>query len=373
MGDPIFTRHSFTTETERRGISFESDGRASKSVAEKAARQAATTKKLHPSVDPATEPIHRSLLRFSPYEDKFRVTVGLPVPIESTGDVTGSMGDNVQIMLGVLPQTYELISKVLPGCDPQLSLGIFGDEVDDFIMSRPQFEMTAEKIVEYCANLFSSGSGGDYPEDPQYSVYAAAYLTDAYINKIGLKGYHFLITDAPMHGTVYKRNLRRIFGDQVFDAVRDNGFDLPDTPAVEQLFADMKKIFHAFILLVDSNANDFWSSYYDGAHIVQIDSTKYLPQVEAAIIGLTEATLEPAELKQFLIDTQVPAAEAEKLARKLLRVEYGAQRKLEEASGYKLPQKGDIFDHKTDLQPSGHIDEEKEETPIENASSGTWL
>ena len=35
MGDPIFTRHSFTTETERRGISFESDGRASKSVAEK--------------------------------------------------------------------------------------------------------------------------------------------------------------------------------------------------------------------------------------------------------------------------------------------------------------------------------------------------
>lgn len=376
MGDPVFTKYSYESETKKRGISFESDGRASRTVAERAAQQARSTKKLDPSVDPATEPIHRSLVRFNPYGEQFRVTVGLPVPIESTCDVTGSMGDNVQIMLGVLPQTYGLISKVLPGCDPQLSLGIFGDTVDEYIMSRPQFEMTAEKIVEYCSHLFSSGSGGDAPEDPQYAAYAAAYLTDAYINRIGLKGYHFLITDAPMHGSLYASDLKRVFGNKVFDYVRDNGFEeiskIHSTSDMTRVFNDLNKRFHAFLLMVDNEPMSCWRDVYDESHIIRIDSTKYLPQVEAAIIGLTEATLEPADLKDFLKDAQVPASAAEKLVRQLLHVKYGAQRELEEASGLKIPKKGDIFNSKTDLQPCGHINEE-EDTPIENGSSGTWL
>ncbi len=375
MGRDLFTSYDFKRSTAASGVKFESDGRASRDVAKKAQQQAAECKKLHPSVDPAVQPIHRSLIRFEPHNDQFRVTVGCPMPIESTCDVTGSMGENVQIMFGVLPQTYELISKVLPGYDPQLSLGIFGDVCDGFIMSRPQFEMTADKIVGYIKHLFSSGSGGDADEDPQYAAYGAAYLTDAYVNRIGLKGYHFLITDAGMHNNLTERNLKRVYGESVFDAVRDNGHEdvakKHNFYDASSVFKDMQKKYHAFLLMAERSVGYYYSDVYDDNHIIQIGSTRYLPQVEAAIIGLTEGTLEPAELEQFLTDNQVHKSEVLMLVRQLLKVPYAAQRELEEKSKYKIPVKGDLFASKTDLQPCGHVADEDEK--VETGSSGTWL
>lgn len=376
MGRNTFTSVDYGASVRARGVTFEGDGRASSTVAKRAQQQAKNDKRLHPSVDPATAPIHRSLIRFEPYGDQYRVTVGCPMHIESTCDVTGSMGENVQIMFGVLPQTYDLISKVLPGYDLQLSLGIFGDTCDEYIMSRPQFEMTADKIVEYCSHLFSSGSGGDFPESPQYSVYGAAYLTDAYINRIGLKGYHFLITDASMHNTLTESNLRRAFGDSVFDEVRNNGHEkvantLNYRTTVE-VFKDMHKIYHAFLLMVDADLRGHYSDYYDDSHMIRIGSTRYLPQIEAAIIGLTEATLEPSELRTFLLANQIPRSETDVLVNQLLKIPFGAQRALEEASGCKIPKKGDIFAHKTDLQPCGFASEDDTDEVI-NGSSGSWL
>ncbi|MDO4507802.1 MAG: hypothetical protein Q4B65_00180 [Candidatus Saccharibacteria bacterium] len=390
MGDRIFTEYDFEKETTKREISFErtetGEVRASETVAKKAQQQAEEAGGLHPSVDPAVQAIHRSLIRFEPYEDKFRVTVGCPIPIESVCDVTGSMGENVQIMFGVLPETYELISKALPGCDPQLSLGVFGDVVDGYVLERPQFEMTAEKIVEYCSHLFSSGNGGDGPEDPQYAVFGAAYLTDAYINRIGLKGYHFLVTDASMHGDLTTRTLKRIFGEDVLDLTKENGHEQDITEIMEKnhsydmvkLHKDLNQLFHAFLIVIDrGSAQACWQEVYDENHIIYLGSTRYLPQVEAAIIGLTEATIEPSEVEKFLINAQVPNDSAKILTRQLLGIPYGEQRKLEQKSGYVLPKKGDLFATKTELQPCGFADEDadgdvatdNDETP----SSGEWL
>ncbi|MDO4611988.1 MAG: hypothetical protein Q4B29_00795 [Candidatus Saccharibacteria bacterium] len=402
MGKNIFTHYSYAAETKKREISFEhsSSGevRASKTVAEKARQQATETNKLDPSVDPAVQAIHRSLIRFEPHGEKFRVTVGCPMNIESVCDVTGSMGENVQIMFGVLPETYDLIAKALPGYDPQLSLGVFGDVVDDYVLMRPQFEMTAEKIVEYCSHLFQSGTGGDSPEDPQYAMYGAAYLTNAYVNRIGLKGYHFLITDAPMHGTLSLSTLKRVFGHNVLELVAENNHqDAAEVAAIDpaikglcnaalegltgreirdlemgQLHQDLSKIYHAFLIMVGDQSYDCWKELYDKNHTIHIGSTRYLPQVQAAIIGLTEATIEPCDIEQFLVNSQVPKNQAQELTRQLLKVPYGEQRRLEETSGLKIPKKGDLFASKQDLQPCGFIDDDVA-NKVEDVPSGTWL
>jgi len=156
-----------------------------------AERQAKITGKLNPLVDPSTYGvIRRSLLRFEQREDGLLVVaVGTPIPIETRVDTTGSMGHNVEVALEVLPNMYEFCQDVLPGYDLQIATGIFGDVCDNFVLCRPQFEMVADKIVQQLTLMVPEHGGGDSPEDPHYGLFGAAYLTDAYINRIGLKGY----------------------------------------------------------------------------------------------------------------------------------------------------------------------------------------
>jgi hypothetical protein len=48
-------------------------------------------------------------VRFDPRpDDLWTVTVGLPVPMETRLDTTGSMGHFVDVALEVLPNTYDL-------------------------------------------------------------------------------------------------------------------------------------------------------------------------------------------------------------------------------------------------------------------------
>ena len=359
MGRDTFTSYSFETAAASKGISFErhEDGtRSAKSrVTHEAEQRSRNTGKLDPAVDPAVMVIRRSLPRFEEQSDgRFMLTVGCPMDVESTCDTTGSMGDNVQTMINVLPETYGLISEVLPGYDPQLALGIFGDKVDRFIINRPQFEMTAEKIVDYVTKLVPEGNGGDGPEDPQYAIFGAAYLTDTYTNKLGLKGYHFLITDAPMHRERLDPNLiERVYGENVWKDLADNGFpkitrsNLPD---YDDMFEALHNRAHAFMIALDG-ADRHFTDCYDVAHRVNICDTACLPAIEAAIIGLTEGTLQPMKIRDFLKNHQVSAENIHAAMPGLNHVILAAQRKLEQASGNIIPKKGDIFASKTELQP----------------------
>jgi len=360
MGRETFSRSSYS-ET-RRSLGITHDVK----VTAKAERQAQETGKLAPTVDPAHDVIRRSLMRFdkSP-SGGWIVTVGVPIPLESEVDTTGSMGNNVDISMKNLPDTYELAAEMLPGCDPQLAMGIFGDVLDRFVFQRPQFEMTAKAIVGYLKDMVPEREGHDLPEDPQYGLFAAAYLTNAYINRIGLKGYHFCVSDATAHNYFDMRNLRRVFGDDVLTHVNANvtecyGQNKHFTEArieslkIGDVAKDLLTLSHAFFLQVESDeyVSSFWREIYGAERVIVIPTTRHLPQVQAAIVGLTEGTLSINDTAGWLRQHKVGERMAGELTDQLAKIPLGAQEILRAKLERPLPKAGDIFKSKTDLWPT---------------------
>lgn len=361
MGHDLFSKTEYHRALGSLGIS-----KSSGPVTAKAEQQARHTGKLRESVDPAVDVIRRSLMRFDPRPGGgWLVTVGVPVPFETTTDTTGSMGKNVDIAMHNLPDTYALVAEMLPGYDLQMALGIFGDTADKFILQRPQFEMTAEKIVSYLADMVPERDGDDFPEDQHYGLFAAAYLTDAYINRIGLKGYHFCVSDAYAHNWFSMGDLKRVFGNSVLDYVNENvkrnfGENKFFTPeqieslSIREVVQDLLKISHAFFLQVKDNVSthSFWSEIYGENRIISIPDTHCLPQVQAAIVGLTEGTLTLENTEEWLTKHGVEKYTAASLTKSLSKIPIGAQELLRANLKRPLPKMGDVFSEKTDLWPA---------------------
>ena len=366
MGRLVFSRETYAESRRERGVESDHD------VTRKGEQQVKKTGKLSPLVDPAIDTLRRSMLRLDATEDgKWEVTVGCPMDIEVSVDSTGSMGDNVDRAMAALPRTYELCAAMLPGYDPQLALGFFGDVCDEFVLNRPQFEMEADKIVGYLSEMNPERNGGDVSEDPQYSMFASAFLTSAFTNKIGLKGYYFMCTDAPMHGTIYADVLERIFGEKLWQALKDNGYDFNHLcrPDMEETIKELLKKKHAFVLSID--ADNYYRQYFDG-RIIPLRSTDYLPEFESAIIGITEGVLEPEEVEDYLKSVKVPKKDINKALDALLSLPFGAQRELEQQNNIYIPKAGDIFEKKTDIKPIAVHSETKNTEPEEDETS-VWL
>lgn len=314
-------------------------------VTKEAEYHAQQTGQLNEIVDPAINPVRRSMIRLDPHQKKWIVTVGCPMDIEVSCDTTGSMGGEVDTEMAVLPELCTDVAKVLPGYDPQLCLGIFGDVVDKFVMCRPQFEMEAPKIVQYLKEMAPQRGGGDSPEDPQYSMFARAYLTDAYTNKIGLKGYHFIVTDATCHYSIDRSQIKRIFGEDIFNTELQNMSG--SIPTLRQVVADLKQKTHQFILTLDSySAADFWSDLCGADSVIKIDSTKQLPAVISTIIGLTEGTLDLADVTRH-----VKGKLDYNIIRQFSKIPIGAQAELRHMMPHPVPKVGDIFMSKNDIWP----------------------
>lgn len=349
-----------------RGVEHDRD------VTRKGEQQARKTGKLSPLVDPAIDALRRSMLRLDPTADgKWEVTVGCPMDIEASVDSTGSMGDNVDRAMSALPRTYELCASMLPGYDPQLALGFFGDISDNFVLNRPQFEMEADKIVGYLSEMNPERDGGDYPEDPQYSMFAAAFLTSAFTNKIGLRGYYFMCTDAPMHGNISPDTLERIFGKGVWDALKENGYDFSrqNYPTMKEVVRELKDKKHAFVLALDDVGHEYYKYFKE--KIIPLESTDYLPEFESAIIGITEGMLEPEEVEEYLAERGVPSEDIEAALDALLSLPFGAQRELEQLNSVYIPKLGDIFENKTDIRPTNKREDTTSEEP--KSESSAWL
>ena len=292
MGSQTFSYTGYVSARKSRGITSDTH------VTHAAERTVFHSGKLMQSVDPAMGGVvRRSLMRFNARDDgMWTVTVGCPIHIESLCDTTGSMGTNVDTAMRVLPDTYACAAEMLPGYDPQLTLGIFGDFEDRFILQRPQFEMEAQKIVDYLADMAPERRGaGNHGEDPEYGLFGAAYLTDAYDNRIGLKGYHFCITDEPVHDRFDVDNLKRVFGENVFQHLKSNGHEMSERDIyalkTQDVVRDLLRQSHAFVLLLKGVYKDTvpqWQSIYGAERVIQIPDTAYLPQIQGAIIGLTE-------------------------------------------------------------------------------------
>ena len=273
------------------------------------------------------------------------------------------MGGNVDKALKVLPDLYELAAKMLPGCDPHLAIGIFGDIADDFVLCRPQFEMTAAKIVEQMTMMVPERAGADFPEDPHYGLFGAAYLTAAYVNRIGLKErFDFTVSDAPARHHLDAGTIKRVFGKDVYDTVAANGHQINANAILDtkDVVRDLLSQAHAFFLQVsdryyggyhDDYTTSFWTEMFGPERVVQLPRIELLPQVQASIIGLTHGTLSLQELEPFLRESGVTGRDADAIVRSVANIPIAPRTEEEERIFAAVPKAGDVFRTKEDLWP----------------------
>jgi len=334
-------------------------------------------KGLDPLVDPkGYGGIRRSISRMDKQGDHFVLNVGWAMLTELRFDTTGSMGGNVDLAFQALPRRYKLLKEVerapLARYDLQAINSIFGDVSDNYVLCRSQAEMGA-KIAEQLRLMVPEKQGGDTPEDPHYGLFGAAYLTAADIVRRGLKSYDFTVTDAPARDRLSSSVLTRVFGDEVFDWVKANGHDIKksNVPTTKEVVQDLLEIAHAFLIQVGTTeeTTEFWTNVYGSERIVTISSVRHLPEVEAAIIGLTEGTLDLQGLESFLVDeAELSEAEAARIKIAVSGIPIGAQAAL---PGFKdVPLKGARFAKKGDLWPIGFTEGGKPD-PAAKKAGGT--
>ncbi len=332
---------------------------------------------LDPLVDPKglphLGPVRMSLPRMSEVNGVWQLTRGLPMSVETLLDTTGSMGNNVELAFDALPHDYALLtegeSPVLARYDPQIATAIFND-VDDgrspwgetAVLARSQYEM-AEKIAQQMAMLPQGKNGSaNGKEDPQYGLFAAAYLTDPRILKWGLKPYHFTVSDEPIGTNFEPEWLRKLFGDDVFDKIRENGFELgsdfhPDLVTVVKTLGERA---HRFFLEVpgwsgepgseSDHVYQQWSELYGPSHVVILPgSTEHLHFVKAVIIGLTEGVLDLQSVVPYLLDHGLAVRDAEAILDAVAHIDVGAQSRREGFGS--IPLAGAYFRSKNDLVP----------------------
>jgi len=331
---------------------------------------------LDPNVDPKVKMIRRSLPRYTQLENGlWKLNFGVPMPKKTAFDTTGSMGGNIRMAFNALPLTYDLLSQgPLKRYDLQEANGAFDDRRDKYIVRATQFEM-GKKIPEQLTLIEPLHGGDDIPEDPEYSLFLDAYLSDLFINRYGLLGYNFLVTDAPGRGGKISHELLiRVFGEEVYAKVKENGHQInqQDLPDVKQIVDDLKKKFHAFMLQIeeDQAVNNFWVKAYGRDRVIVIPDASYLPYVQYAVIGLTEGTLQLQTLEKLLIDAGCRSREAAFITRAVAKIPIGAQAKLPNFK--KIPGDGALFKNKHDLWPIDTEDAEDDvdvEKPVEKPAS----
>ncbi len=316
-------------------------------------------KGLHELVDPkAYGVIRRSISWLEPQEDgTFVLLRGTAMLEETRLDTTGSLGGNVNVAMRVLPKTHTLLARgpraILRRYDVQMITAIFGDVDDNYILCRSQAEID-ERIAEQMTYMVPEKQGYDPTEDPQYGLFGAAYLTSATIKMLGLKSYDFTITDADARDILSMHNLVRVFGPEVLDKVRENGFEIDEhnLPTTKEIVRDMLKTTHAFMLIVGESTGTirYWNNIYGPDRVVLIPEMELLPEIKAAIIGLTEGVLDLSTLEEYLMTVAgVNSNRAASIKRAVAGIPIGAQMLCDNFD--KIPLKGDIFAAKKDLWP----------------------
>lgn len=325
-------------------------------------------KGLHELVDPkGYGAIRRS---YGPFEVKGKKVIlkrGVAMLIEHIFDTTSSMGTSVDTLFKVLPKTYGLLARgkkpVLAKYDVQIINAIFGDVVDDYVLCRSQAEMD-EEIAKQMTYMVPCRGGGDFTEDPHYGLFGAAYLTDTHVKRYGFKHYHFMATDADSRKSLNIDQLYKVFGSEVFAKVKENGYQITDKnlPDLKQIVTDLLINAHAFVFQVEDNpgVNPFWTRIYGKDRVIMLPRTELFPEVEAAIIGLTEGVLDLQNLEEYLTDDAgLSKADAQAVARAVANIPIGAQAALPNFA--KLPVAGDVFAKKGDLWPIGSDETEGSE------------
>lgn len=315
-----------------------------------------STGKIHPMVDPKKHRGMRESLRLlTPKEDKFVLEFAIPLPDETDVDLTGSMGDNVELTFAALPrrQNYLVLHPKAIFRNGiyqvQMCFGAIQDIDDRFPYQRAEFEPD-NKIEEEMTHLFPEKHGGDDPEDYQLSVYSAAYLTKADIWMYGLKGYWYIVGDERGRNEITP-SMVEIFNPET----------LPQNNiSISALCQEAIKKWHIFYLQVGSQSSttQYWTRALGRERVIILPKTQWIPEVQAVIAGLTEGVLNLQNAASWLSEVaEMTRAEAQKIVNAVSHIPIGAQAALPNFG--KLPPKGSIFAKKDDIWP---VDSPKVET-----------
>lgn len=377
------------TESGYRTASARSSSTAD-SVSRTHREQAANGKIPNSLVDPASyDGIRISRTRFEETPSGlFRLVKGPAMCISTYVDGSSSFGHTlVQQTISGLKNTFVVCSKSMPQYELWLLSGVFNDCEECwggrpyFPLYRTQFEYDPKKIVDQLLSCVPNDGGcGNGGEDPQYAIFAEAFLTNKTITDYGLKSYAFFGSDEPMHDTLSATNLKRIFGDRVFETIQGNGFkDVNEhqVPTVKEAVKQMLETTHTFYIgLGDDYTRDrygrtalqCWAEMLGEDRVIPLYgmSGEIVPYVQGVITGLTEGTINMMDVPKYLGEVGVSKSDASTITKAVMNVPVGAQAKLLSQLPHPLPKEGDLFNNKTDLWPidPSKIAETTEEEPV---------
>jgi hypothetical protein len=212
-------------------------------------------------------------------------------------DVTGSMHQVPHIVQQNLPTLMGLLLRKSYLADPAICIGAIGDATCDTApLQIGQFESGIE-IEEDLAKLFlEGGGGGQQTESYELAIYylARKTATDAF-DKRGKRGYAFLIGDEKPYPMVKRREVRRIFGDEL-------QADLP----LEQVLAEARRKWDIYFILPNL------TSYYNDPsilacwrrllpqNVIKLSDPAGISEMIASLVGVAEGAAGAADVERHL-------------------------------------------------------------------------
>ncbi len=168
-------------------------------------------------------------------------TAAMPkvTPIVFAMDGTLSRGDDAKVIYSQLLPMLGAMHLSGAAVDPQFLFATFGDAtVDKAPIQIGQFESDERMDGDLERMWFEKGGGGTGEESAELVAYYLARHTkvDA-IDKRGTKGFCFFTTDEAPYPKVKKDEVLRLIGD-----------DLPADIPTPEIFAELQKRFHTFLL-----------------------------------------------------------------------------------------------------------------------------
>lgn len=204
-------------------------------------------------------------------------------------DVTGSMGTVPRILQRNLCGLMDLLLEKNYLAHPQVMVGGIGDATCDRApLQMGQFESGVE-IDEDLAKLWlEGGGGGQKTESYELAMYFMARKTSIdCLERRARRGYLFLIGDEMPYPRLKRHEVSEILGDRLRR-------DIP----VENLVEELSLKYETWFIVPNL------SSYYDdpsiyrrwtrllGQHVVRLQQPEAISELIAAIIGISEGTID---------------------------------------------------------------------------------
>ncbi len=301
---------------------------------------------LHPHVDPKTHDGKRESFNVMVPQpnETFRLEFGIAMPLRSGLDMTGSMGGNIDIAFEVMPEIQRLLVQgddaPLGRYNAQFATATIEDEVDHYAYLHSEFEID-NRIEEQMRQFAPTRHGGDAPEEYLLHLYYADRIVTS-LAGYGLKGYDFIVGDEIGRPYLTPSLVVKALGKPYLQSEVDR-FELAARALAK---------WHLFFLQVENRpyTTTWWSELIGRERVVILPKTQDIAFVQAAIVGLTEGTLDLQTAGDFLTDIgRVEKARAAKIVRAVSHIPVRGQAQLPNFAN--IPLAGTIFAHRDDIWP----------------------